>query len=50
MSTSPSMSETERAIIDFMGELERRNESSHTIRNYGADLREFTAYFSPPES
>ena len=32
-----------------MGELVRRNESDHTIRNYNADLRDFTHYFSPPE-
>lgn len=41
------MSEIADAISDFMGELERRNESPHTIRNYGADLREFATYFSP---
>jgi len=33
-----------------MGELVRRNESPHTIRNYEADLRDFTHYFTPPES
>ena len=33
-----------------MGELERRNESPHTIRNYEADLRDFAAYFTPPEA
>jgi integrase/recombinase XerC len=33
-----------------MGELARRNESPHTIRNYEADLRDFAAYFTPPES
>jgi integrase/recombinase XerC len=31
-----------------MGELARRNDSPHTIRNYGADLRDFIAYFTPP--
>lgn len=36
------------AITAFMGELERRNDSPHTIRNYGADLREFSQYFTPP--
>lgn len=33
-----------------MGELARRNESEHTIRNYQADLRDFMAYFTPPGS
>jgi len=42
------MSELGQAITDFLGELERRNDSPHTLRNYGADLREFTAYFTPP--
>jgi len=28
----------------------RRNESPHTIRNYEADLRDFTHYFTAPES
>ncbi len=42
------MSELAAAIAAFMGELERRNDSPHTIRNYGADLREFTEYFTPP--
>jgi integrase/recombinase XerC len=46
----PGMSELALAIDDFLAELTRRSESSHTIRNYGADLREFTDYFSPPGS
>jgi integrase/recombinase XerC len=33
-----------------MGELVRRNESENTIRNYNADLRDLTSYFTPPES
>jgi integrase/recombinase XerC len=44
------MSELALAIDDFLAELTRRSESPHTIRNYGADLREFTDYFSPPGS
>jgi integrase/recombinase XerC len=44
------MCELTQAIGEFMGELERRNESPQTLRSYGADLREFTAYFSPPGS
>jgi integrase/recombinase XerC len=40
------MSDLTGAIRDFEGELQRRNESPHTLRNYGADLREFAEYFS----
>jgi len=42
------MSEMAVAIEDFLGERARRNDSPHTLRNYGADLREFLEYFSPP--
>jgi integrase/recombinase XerC len=42
------MSELGQAIDDFLGDRERRNDSPHTLRNYGADLREFLDYFSPP--
>ena len=41
------MSDLAKAICDYEAELLRRNDSPHTIRNYGADLREFLAYFSP---
>ena len=41
------MSELTSAIADYLGSLIRRNESEHTLRNYGADLEEFAAYFSP---
>lgn len=44
------MSELARAIHDFLGERARRNDSEHTLRNYGADLDEFLDYFSPPGS
>jgi integrase/recombinase XerC len=44
------MSELSAAIEDFLGERARRNDSAHTLRNYGADLREFLEYFSPPGS
>ncbi|MEP6716461.1 MAG: tyrosine-type recombinase/integrase [Terriglobia bacterium] len=44
------MSELASAIRGFIGELERRNDSPHTLRNYEADLRDFTAYFSPPNT
>src|SRR5258708_7723159 len=43
------MSDLAPAIERFMGELARRNESDHTLRNYLADLRDFTEYFTPPE-
>ncbi len=42
------MSELAQAIDDFLGERARRNDSAHTLRNYGADLHEFLDYFSPP--
>jgi integrase/recombinase XerC len=42
------MSEIAQAIEDFLGDRARRNDSPHTLRNYGADLREFLDYFSPP--
>jgi integrase/recombinase XerC len=41
-------SELGAAIEHFLGERSRRNDSPHTLRNYGADLREFVDYFSPP--
>jgi integrase/recombinase XerC len=42
------MPELENAIQRYLGELRRENASPHTLRNYGSDLREFAAYFSPP--
>ena len=42
------MSELGEAIEDFLGDRARRNDSPHTLRNYGADLKEFLEYFSPP--
>jgi len=45
---SEPASELAGAIEDFLGERSRRNDSPHTLRNYGADLREFLDYFSPP--
>jgi integrase/recombinase XerC len=44
------MSELAQAIEDFLGDRARRNDSEHTLRNYGADLSEFLEYFSPPGS
>jgi integrase/recombinase XerC len=43
-------SELATAVEDFLGERARNNDSAHTLRNYGADLREFLDYFSPPGS
>jgi integrase/recombinase XerC len=45
-----SPSELSQATADFLAELARRNDSPHTLRNYDADLREFVAYFIPPDS
>ncbi len=42
------MSELEQQIGRFLEELKRENASEHTIRNYGADLRQFLEYFTPP--
>ena len=42
------MSELEIEINRFLEELKRENASAHTIRAYGADLRQFVGYFSPP--
>jgi integrase/recombinase XerC len=46
--TGNNLSELERYIEEFLGELARENASVHTVRNYGADFREFVAYFTPP--
>ncbi len=43
------MSQIRSAVEDYLESLGRRNESPHTLRNYRADLEEFTAYFSPDE-
>ena len=43
------MSELETQIQRFLEELARRNVSAHTLRAYGADLRHFLAYFTPPD-
>jgi len=42
-------SELERQIGRYLEELRRENASEHTIRNYGADLRQFLEYFTPPD-
>jgi integrase/recombinase XerC len=35
-------------IARYIAELERRNASPHTLRNYGSDLDQFATYFTPP--
>jgi integrase/recombinase XerC len=44
------MSELRSAIDDFLGDRARQNDSPHTLRNYGADLRELLEYFSPKQT
>jgi integrase/recombinase XerC len=41
-------SELEIWIVRYLDERRRENVSSHTLRNYGIDLRQFLEYFSPP--
>jgi len=36
------------AIAKYLGELDRRGASKHTLRNYASDLSQFAAYFEPP--
>lgn len=43
----PFMSELQSAIDAFLAERARNNDSPHTLKSYGADLREFIHYFSP---
>src|SRR5438270_4750031 len=44
------MSELVRQVDRYLAELERRNMSAHTLRNYRSDLDQFIDYFSPPET
>lgn len=48
MSSPRKSSELTAAVESYTGELLRRNESPHTLRNYEADLRDFAEYFTPP--
>ena len=41
-------SELARAVERFLQSLARENASPHTQLNYGSDLKQFVAYFSPP--
>ena len=36
------------SISKYLAELERRGASKHTLRNYGSDLEQLTAYLEPP--
>ena len=42
------MSELEQRIEQFLQELVRQNVSPHTLKSYGADLRQFLEYFAAP--
>jgi integrase/recombinase XerC len=44
------MSDLELQIGRFLEELARRQVSPHTLEAYGADLRQFLEYFTPPDS
>jgi len=44
------MSDLATQIDRFLAELVRRGNSVHTVDAYGADLREFLHYLSPPET
>ncbi len=46
--TSKPTSELAAQIDRYLAELARRGNSAHTIDAYGADLREFLHYLSPP--
>jgi integrase/recombinase XerC len=41
------MSELKSHIELFLEQLHRENASPHTLRNYGGDLKQFLAYFTP---
>ena len=41
-------SELETWIERYLDERRRENVSPHTLRNYGVDLQQFLAYFTPP--
>ena len=44
------MSALAAAIQDFLAGRARENVSPHTLRNYGSDLEQFLAYFSPADA
>lgn len=41
------MPQMRECIQKYLAELERRGASKHTVRNYGADLRQLATYFEP---
>jgi len=43
------MPELETEIDRFLAELARAQNSAHTLEAYGADLRQFLEYFTPPD-
>jgi integrase/recombinase XerC len=43
-------SELESAVERYLADLRVKNVSPHTLRNYGADFRDFIAYFTPPDA
>ena len=43
------MSELTDAVDRYLDSLRQANASPHTLRNYSADLAQFTEYFSPPD-
>jgi integrase/recombinase XerC len=42
------MAELRSSIAKYLAELERRGASKHTLRNYGSDLEQFTAFLDAP--
>jgi integrase/recombinase XerC len=42
------MAALRECIPKYLGELQRRGASKHTLRNYGSDLEQFATYFEPP--
>lgn len=42
-----SVSDLAHGIERYLAALKRQNVSAHTLRNYGSDLEQFRAYFSP---
>ncbi len=42
------MAALRECVSKYLGELERRGASKHTVRNYASDLEQFATYFEPP--
>jgi len=43
-------SELSAAVERYLAEIARQNVSEHTLRNYGSDLSQFCAYFTPRDA